>query len=117
MVRIITRITQTAHANRVLNRVPYFTVRFVCAVPYIMAWAFLSFGVSPLVNGFDAELKLLLPEHREKKKIGTTVDLLVEMLVVMLVVVVVLVTLPMLVVIMFVVFVIFGFRKNIADDW
>ncbi len=47
-----------------------------------MAWAFLSFGVSPLVNGSDAELKLLPPEHREKKKIGTTVDLLVEVLVV-----------------------------------
>ena len=115
MVRSISRITQTAHANRVLNRVPYSTVRFVCAVPYSMAWAFLSFGVPPLVNGSDAELKLLLPEHREKKKIGATEDLLVEVLVVMLVVVV-LVMLPMLMVIMFVVFVIFGFRKNIVDD-
>ena len=75
--------------------------------------------VSPLVNGSDAELKLLLLEHREKKKIGTTIDLVVEVLVVMLVVVV-LVTLPMLMEIVFVVFVIFGFRKNIGrglDDW
>ncbi len=75
----------------------------------------MSFGVSPLVNGSDAELKLLLPEHREKKKIWTTMDLLVEVLVVMLVVVM-MVTLPMLMVIMFVVFVIFGFRTNIVDD-
>ena len=89
-------------------------------MPYRTVWRGpLSFGVSPLVNGSDAELKLLLLEHREKKKIWTTMDLVVEVLVVMLVVVE-LVTLPMLVVIVFVVFVIFGFRKNIGrglDDW
>ena len=30
----------------------------------------LAFGVSPLVNGSDAELLLLLPEHRGKNNAG-----------------------------------------------
>ena len=118
ILRIISRITRTAHANRVLNRVPYAPVLFVCAVPYSMAWAFCRLGFSAckrLLCGAGAASTRASGE----KKIGTTMDLVVEVLVVMLVVVV-LVTLPMLMVIVFVVFVIFGFRKNIGmglDDW
>ena len=68
----------------------------------------LPFGVSPLVSGSDAELKLLLPEHREEINSGKGANLLVMVLVVvMLEVVVVVVTLPMS---MAMVFVIFGFR-------
>ena len=80
----------------------------------------LPFGVSPLVNGSDAELKLLLPEHRGETNFGKGSNLLVMVLVVnmlVVVVVVVVVTLPMSTVM---VFVIFGFRKKPArgsDDW
>ena len=98
----------------------YRTLQYCLYVRYRTVWRgpFVVW-VSPLVNGSDAELKVLLLEHREKKKIGTTMDLVVEVLVVMLVVVV-LVTLPLLMEIVFVVFVIFGFRKNIGrglDVW
>jgi hypothetical protein len=56
----------------------------------------LPFGVSPLVNCSDAELKLLLPEHRVEINSGKGANLLLMlMLVVMLVVVVAVVTLPM----------------------
>ena len=70
----------------------------------------LPFGVSPLVNGSDAELKLHLPEHRVEINSGKGANLLVMVLVVvMLVVVVVVVTLPMS---MAMIFVISGFRKK-----
>ena len=72
----------------------------------------LPFRVSPLVNGSDAELKMLLPEHRVEINSRKGANFLVMVLVVVtLVVVVVVVTLPMY---MAMVFVIFGFRKNIA---
>ncbi len=68
--------------------------------------------VSPLVKGSDAELKLLLPEHLVEINSGKGANLLVMVVVVvMLLVVVVVVTLPMSTA---TVFVIFGFRKNIA---
>ena len=72
----------------------------------------LLFWVSPHVNGSDAELKLLLPEHRVDINSGKEANLLVMVLVVLILeVVVVVVTLPMS---MAMVFVIFGFRYNIA---
>ena len=71
----------------------------------------LPFGVSPLINGSDAELKLLLPEHRVEINSGKGANLLVMVLVMvmLLLLVVVVVTLPMS---MAMVFVIFGFRKK-----
>ncbi len=71
----------------------------------------LPFGASPLVNGSDAKLKLLLPEHRGETNFGKGSNLLVVVLVMVRLLVVVVVTLPMSTVM---VFVIFGFRKNIA---
>ena len=53
------------------------------------------FLVSPLVNGSDAELKLLLPEHRVEINLGKGVNFLAMVLVVVTLVVVVVVTLPM----------------------
>ena len=70
----------------------------------------LPFRVSPLVNGSNAELKLLLLEHRVEINSGKGANLLVMLLVVvMLVVVVAVVTVPMS---MAMVFVIFGFQKK-----
>ncbi len=67
----------------------------------------MPFGVSPLVNCSDAELKLLLPEHRVELNSGKGANLKAMLVVVvMLVMVVVVVTLPMS---MAMVFMIFGF--------
>ena len=76
----------------------------------------LPFGVSPLVNGSNAELELLLPEYRGKQNAGNISILLVVVLVVMLVVVLmVLLSVPSVIVL-----VIFGLRKKPArssEDW
>ncbi len=73
----------------------------------------LPFRLSPLVNGSDAELKMLLLKHRVEinSEKGANLLMIVLVVVMLLVVVVVVVTLPMS---MAMVFVIFGFRKNIA---
>jgi uncharacterized membrane-anchored protein len=72
----------------------------------------LPFGVSPLVNCSDAELKLLLPEHRVEINSGKGANLLVMVLVVVILVVVVVVVVVTLPISMAMVFVIFGFRKK-----
>jgi hypothetical protein len=61
----------------------------------------LPFGVSPLVNCSDAELKLLLLEHRGEQTAGNGADTTVVVLVVMLVVVlIVTMSLPMVLVLL-----------------
>ena len=75
----------------------------------------MPFGVPPLVNGVNAEVLPLLPEHRGDINAGNESNLLVVVLVFMPVMVMV-VTLPLHVVM---VLVIFGFRKIARDsnDW